>query len=356
MFYLKYRPQTLEEIDSTQIRTKLKQVIIPANVPHAILFSGPKGVGKTSAARITAKIVNCQKNAFSDSKQKSTDPCNKCESCIAISKGSMVDVIEIDGASNRKIDDIREIISSARFSPVSGQYKIFIIDEVHMLTREAFNALLKTLEEPAASTIFLLATTEIEKLPRTIVSRCMTINCSPASTEEIIRMLKRITEKEKIKTDQKTLETIALYSDHSFRDAAKILDEAFHSNILNPEGIKKIVGLAHTDDQILHSLADYDLKLTTELIKKYETSGGSFKALIEFMLSELHQHLLAKCQASSSDKKKYRFDIKQTSQLIKLLSEAYSNLKYSPIESLPLQMAVCDYFLKNKQLVQNNQK
>ncbi|MFN3978738.1 MAG: DNA polymerase III subunit gamma/tau, partial [Sulfurihydrogenibium azorense] len=175
MFYLKYRPQTIEEIDNERVRERIKIVLRSKTIPHAFLLTGPKGIGKTSTARIIAKTINCQNNLFSQ-KSNSIEPCNICSICQSIIKGYSTDIVEIDAASARGIEEIKELINQIKFYPLQTRYKVYIIDEVHMLTKEAFNALLKTLEEPPSSTIFILASTELEKIPKTIISRCFRLN------------------------------------------------------------------------------------------------------------------------------------------------------------------------------------
>jgi DNA polymerase-3 subunit gamma/tau len=172
-------------LDLTAIRTNLTQVFASGHFPQALLFAGPKGTGKTSAARLVAKAVNC-------SHLQKGEPCNHCSSCLAIDAGNDLDLLEIDAASNRGIDDIRELRDKIRLSPVKNRYKIYIIDEAQMLTNEAFNALLKTLEEPPAHAIFILCTTVPQKLPETIISRCLRFNFSQAKQDEILRSLTRV--------------------------------------------------------------------------------------------------------------------------------------------------------------------
>jgi DNA polymerase-3 subunit gamma/tau len=176
VFYRKYRPQKIEELDSASVRENLYSIFSKGNYPHAFLFTGPKGLGKTSAARIVAKIVNCEKKA-----KGKIEPCNKCDQCQSIASGSNLDVLEIDGASNRGIDEIRDLREKIKLAPFKASKKVYIIDEVHMLTTEAFNALLKTLEEPPAHVLFILCTTEQHKVPATIASRCFRINFTRAN-------------------------------------------------------------------------------------------------------------------------------------------------------------------------------
>ncbi|PIV01497.1 DNA polymerase III, subunit gamma and tau, partial [Candidatus Shapirobacteria bacterium CG03_land_8_20_14_0_80_39_12] len=186
-FYLKYRPQKFLDLDSSEAREELLKIFKSEKIPHALLFSGPRGIGKTSAARIVAKAVNCEKVQSTEYKEhREFEPCNQCDSCISITNGTNVDILEIDAASNRGIDDIKELREKIKLSPASAKYKVYIIDEAHMLTPEAFNALLKTLEEPPKHAIFILCTTDPEKLPKTIISRCQRINFKKASNKEIV--------------------------------------------------------------------------------------------------------------------------------------------------------------------------
>src|SRR3972149_5898243 len=198
-FYLKYRPQKLEELDIAPVRESLKNVVSSGQIPHAFLFSGPKGTGKTSAARILAKILNCEK--------KGKEPCNKCDQCLSITKGSNIDVIELDAASHRGIDDVRALRDAVKLSPARARRKVYIIDEAHMLTTEASNALLKTLEEPPSHVNFILATTNPEKLIETIRSRATSVSFRKAASDEIVNSLGRIVKGEKIKIEKDALES-----------------------------------------------------------------------------------------------------------------------------------------------------
>lgn len=347
MFYQKYRPQILAEIDNQIVREKIKKILLTKRLPHAMLFAGPKGTGKTSTARIFSKAINCLNNFYSE-KNNTIEPCNQCPNCKSITTGSSPDVIEIDAASNRGIDEIREIIEKIKFYPLQSRYKIYIIDEAHMLTKEAFNALLKTLEEPPNSTIFILATTEPEKMPNTIISRCLKIVFSKAKTEEIYNMLKRITAKEKLNFSDKLLTTLAKHADHSFRDAAKILEELAIEFQNNPKSdpeslLNHLLGYRGNYLDLIDYLEKKDQKKALDFIENYDKNGGDFKSLIESSLDFFHQLLLKKNGLVSEPEKDYRFSIKEISLLIKLLHEAYRSLKYSPIEALPLEIAIIDY-------------
>lgn len=344
MFYLKYRPQTIEEIDNEMIRERIKTMLKAKKIPHALLFTGPKGTGKTSTARIIAKIINCE-----NKKTDSVEPCNQCKTCQSIRAGYSIDVLEIDAASSRKIDETRDLINQVKFAPVHSRYKVYIIDEIHMLTSESFNALLKTLEEPPPSTVFILATTEVEKLPKTIISRCLRFNFAKAKESEILRMLKRIIKSENIKIDEKTLKFIAKYSDNSFRDAAKLLEETV-INCPTPgvDDVKRILGLKDENNDLIRLLEKKDIKKTLEFIENYEKNAGNFKILIESLLDRLHLILLKKNRLETNLEEDYSFSLKEISILIKLLQEAYNSLKYSPIESLPLEIAAVEYLNKEK--------
>src|ERR1700722_9521228 len=224
VFYRKYRPQKIDDLDSAAVRDTL-HAVLQNDVSHAFLFTGPKGLGKTSTARIVAKVVNCE--TPKNKREKEIEPCNKCDQCVSITSGNNVDILEIDAASNRGIDEIRELKEKIRLAPVAAKRKVYIIDEVHMLTTEAFNALLKTLEEPPEHAMFILCTTEAHKVPETIISRCFQIMFKPATEEELVRSFKRIVEGEKLKIDDEVLKYIAGLADRGFRDGVKMLEEVY---------------------------------------------------------------------------------------------------------------------------------
>jgi DNA polymerase-3 subunit gamma/tau len=224
--YRRYRPRKISEVAGQEpVSDVIKNAAKAGKLSHAYLFYGPRGCGKTSVARILAKLANCEKRK-SDTKFRETgEPCNECERCREIDEGRSLDVVEIDAASNRGIDEIRELKEGARLTPAYSERKVFIIDEAHQLTKEAFNALLKILEEPPAHVMFILATTEYDKLPATIVSRTQRFAFRRAPVGKITEKLKKIAEAENIKISDEAIEVIASAAEGSFRDAESLFEQ-----------------------------------------------------------------------------------------------------------------------------------
>src|SRR5512134_627739 len=223
----KWRPKTFDDLSGQEPITRiLTNAVTQGKISHAYIFSGPRGVGKTSTARILAKALNCKEGP-------TANPCGVCDSCIGITEGSSVDVIEIDGASNNSVDDIRDLRERVKYAPSGSKYKVYIIDEVHMLSGSAFNALLKTLEEPPSHVIFVLATTEMKKIPATVLSRCQHMPFRRISAGEIKARLKHISDTEDIKISSPALGLVARAADGSMRDSLTILDQisSFSSDI-----------------------------------------------------------------------------------------------------------------------------
>lgn len=339
MFYLKYRPKTISEIDNTRVRGLL-QKLLESKLPHALLFVGQKGTGKTSAARIFAKSINCLQ-------PRGVEPCNECKNCISITNGSFTDVLELDAASNRGIEEVKNLIRETAFFPMVGKYRVFIIDEAHMITSDGFNALLKTLEEPPESVIFILATTNLEKLPKTIVSRCVKVNFGKAKKEDIIEMLKRILKNERKEFDLSILHLIAIHAEDSFRDAAKILEELILQKITNKEEVEKFMGIRGKSN-ILEILEAHDSKKCLQWVEEFSESGGDFKNCIEDLLDRLRELLLVKKGAFVDDELKTSLSAQEIVLLIKLLMDAYQSLRYTPIESLPLEIAFIEFYNQRK--------
>lgn len=360
--YLKYRPKTIAELDNTRVREIVTNVLSSPTIPHALLFIGQKGTGKTSTARIFAKTVNCLNNKFSPllrrssseggtKSLKSIEPCNTCANCMHIDSSSSPDVIELDAASNRGIEDIRNLIKEANFLPMSSRFRVFIIDEAHMITQDAFNALLKTLEEPPSSVIFILATTNADKIPKTISSRCSIINFGKAKPADIVAKLQKICKSEGIKAEEKLLSFISKHSEYSFRDAIKLLEELIIQNKLTYDEGVAFLGLLQQDFlKLVHSS---ELKTALQWLEEFTKSGGNIKYLIEQLLDELRIVLLAKNGVISDDEITVQFTTSDIVKLMKLLTEAYQNLKISPIESLPLEIAVVEFYNGRKSEARN---
>lgn len=346
--YRKYRPQKLLELDLVQVREMLTRAFSSSYLPHALLFSGPKGTGKTSAARIVAKILNCEQRTKNKEQSKTNlEPCNKCSSCLEITSGGHLDIIEIDAASNRGIEEIRDLRDKIKLAPVSAVYKVYIIDEVHMLTNEAFNALLKTLEEPPNHAVFILATTEPEKLPATVVSRCIRIDFHKASIAETVTCLKRVALGEKLQLADDILEHIAQSADGSFRDATKILEQAILEQAFTNEKLNTLLGrTSQTAEKLLVLLSQGESGTVLELVEKMATSGVNFRFLVEDLLHLLHDLLMAEFGVSSdktSVQVKKLFSREQVIALIKLFSRVFVELRSASITHLPLEVAIVEW-------------
>ena len=248
--YRKFRPQTFDEVKGqNHIVTTLKNQIRNQRLGHAYLFCGTRGTGKTTVAKILAKAVNCEHPIDGE-------PCGECETCKSITEGSSLNVIEIDAASNNGVDNIREIKEQVQYSPATGKYKVYIIDEVHMLSIGAFNALLKTLEEPPKYVIFILATTEVHKIPITILSRCQRYDFHRITSNVIKKQLIDLTNQEKVEAEDKALEYIARMADGSMRDALSLLDQCIAFNL----------GKKLTYDATLDVLGTVDIQVYSELL------------------------------------------------------------------------------------------
>ena len=251
---VKYRPKTFEEVAGQQHVTRtLQNALKTGRISQAYLFAGPRGVGKTTTARILAKGLNCEKGV-------TPHPCNRCEICREIDEGKSLDVIEIDGASNRGIEEIRSLREKIRFTPAKARYKVYIIDEVHMLTTEAFNALLKTLEEPPPHVIFIFATTEPRKIPETVISRTQRFDFRPLSKKEIVERLKFVAEREGIEVHPDALLRIAKYADGSLRDGLALLEQlyVFSDGPIKVEDVNQVLGII--DEEIFIKIIEAALK------------------------------------------------------------------------------------------------
>ncbi|MCK5082236.1 MAG: DNA polymerase III subunit gamma/tau, partial [Candidatus Omnitrophica bacterium] len=273
----KHRPQTFDEVVGQEhITDLLTKTIRSDRLTHAYLFCGPRGIGKTSCARILAKSLNCEKGP-------TLIPCGKCSACIEITKGTSFDVLEIDGASNRGIDEIRTLRENVKFAPSYGRYKIYIVDEVHMLTPEAFNALLKTLEEPPEHVKFIFATTAPNKIPATIISRCQRFDFKRISMNIIIDTLSKVSKKEKFKIDQEALYAIGKAAQGSLRDALSILDQlsALSEKGIVSSDVFSMLGLVETQFlfELTDALCEKNCSLCLQTLEKIIDKGKDIKQL-----------------------------------------------------------------------------
>lgn len=348
--YSKYRSQKFKElVGQTHVVRVLTNAIILSRVGHAYLFSGPRGTGKTSIARILAKSLNCISRT-----KKEFEPCNKCSSCREITSGTSLDIIEIDAASNRGIDEIRELREKIRFAPTGKKYKIFIIDEVHMLTREAFNALLKTLEEPPAHAVFILATTELNKVPDTIISRTQSFDFRLFNLEEIEKRLSEIAKEEKIKIDAASINLIAMSAKGGLRDAITLLDQVSNLGEVNEKLTREILGLSSFDSIILflkHLQTGNSQKLLAQVIELCE-NGVELGQFILEILEILRKSLIFKSgleRILDVFTKEERNAISEFSKVIseerlifyiEKLLKAYEETKHTSIAELPLELAI----------------
>ncbi|TSC53914.1 MAG: DNA polymerase III subunit gamma/tau [Microgenomates group bacterium LiPW_16] len=344
VLYRKYRPGKIAEIDSQAVREKLEIILSSGAAPHAFLFAGPKGSGKTSAARIIAKSINCEKN------NGRGEPCNKCPTCLSITNGINLDVLEIDAASNRGIDEIRDLREKIKLAPASARKKVYVIDEAHMLTTEAFNALLKTLEEPPPHALFVLCTTVPEKLPETIISRCTRLDFKRANTDDLIRSLKRAKKGEKREIEEEALLGIASRSEGSYRDAHKLLELVlltYPRAKINVEMVKKVLGEKEVSEDVFEWIIARDAKIGLKMVNTMVEKGVDFKFLTQMILDTLHNHLLANYgiikENFDYNKKFTSLTLADLQKLISLISQASRELRTSPIPQLPLELAIVEW-------------
>ncbi len=302
----KWRPQTFADVAGQEPITRtLQNAIRAGRIPHAFLFTGVRGVGKTTAARIFARALNCERGP-------TPTPCGECAHCEEIARGNSIDVLEIDGASNRGIDEIRQIIENVRYQPAKSRFKIYIIDEVHQVTKDAFNALLKTLEEPPPSVKFILATTEPHRLPATILSRCQRFDFRRIGLREIVQRLGAIAQSEKLKITEGALTLLAREADGSMRDAQSLLEQVLafaapaadkdQSPTIDEARLQDILGL--TQRGILYEISaavlDGDARKCVELIGRAVQQGGDIPRLARDLVEHFRNLLVARIGASGS--------------------------------------------------------
>lgn len=348
--YRKYRPKTFDEVlGQEHVTTTLKNQIISGNIGHAYLFSGTKGTGKTSTAKIFSRAVNCLHPV-------NGNPCNECEICKGIMDESIMDVIEMDAASNRKIEDIRELKDKVIYPPAKAKYKIYIVDEVHMLTNQAFNALLKTLEEPPRHLIFILATTDVQKLPQTIISRCQRFDFRRLTSRDIVSNMRNILDKLNVRIDDSILHLIARNSDGAMRDALSLLDQliSYSSNLTYQDALK-ILGIANMDFifSLVENIKNRKIEDSLLAINDIIQEGKDIIQFIKDLIYHYRNLLIAKTSNNAveimdMDEGMAKEYIKQSSDMtldyilrsIEILNDSEKRMSWSTQPRIILEMAV----------------
>lgn len=343
--YRKWRPRTFDGVvGQTAITDTLKNAIKRGKISHAFLFAGPRGTGKTSCAKIFAKALNC-------TNLQDGEPCNECENCLAADQGTMNDIIEIDAASNNGVDEIRDIRDKVKYAPTQGKYKVYIIDEVHMLSMGAFNALLKTLEEPPEHVVFILATTELQKVPATIISRTQRYNFKRIDQHDLIARMTYILGQEKIDFEEKALEVIAQVADGGMRDSLSILDQilSYDQDKVKYEDALRITGYAAQEkiEQVLLDLLNCETSAALEIVHALLQDGASTKNILDELISLTVKGMLA----IKSNKEETFLTEDYVSELTKIPEEkfyslvqaannALNDLRYTNQQQIPLDVFV----------------
>ena len=294
--YRKYRPSSFDEVVGQQpIIQTLKNAIVQNRIAHAYLFCGPRGTGKTSIAKIFAKMLNCE--------NESNKPCGKCTNCKMVQNGSHPDIIEIDAASNNGVDEVRNLIDKVKYAPMQGKYKVYIIDEVHMMTTGAFNALLKTIEEPPAHVVFVLATTEPNKVIPTIISRCQRFDFNKVSQKDIEKRLSIVCKEENIEIDQEAISLIAQLADGGMRDSLSILDQciAYCSSNITVDNVREIYGVLTTSDigRLFEHLYAHEVDELIQQIQECSDKGMDIKRLTSDFITLLKESIILDYSSNS---------------------------------------------------------
>ena len=328
--YRKYRPQSFANlVGQDHIRTTLMNALKGGKVNHAYLFTGPRGTGKTSTARLVAKAINCLD-------LKDAEPCEACDICRDITDGRLIDLIEIDAASNRGIDEIRDLREKINFSPTRARSKVYIIDEVHMLTKEAFNALLKTLEEPPAHVYFILATTEVHKIPETILSRCQRFDFKRIELGTLVARLGWIAEQEKIEAEPEGLDAIARVAQGGLRDAIGLLEQLSVDGKLTFDHVREVLGITGkvSLEKLYGFLQAGDVQSAIAEISGLYSEGYDLSQFTKDFLELLRQKMLAHVQEGNNK------EVSRILTWIEHFQQAHESAKYATIPQLPLEVAV----------------
>ena len=356
--YRKWRPRTFDSvIGQESITDTLKNAIKRGKVSHAFLFAGPRGTGKTSCAKIFAKALNC-------TNLQDGEPCNECANCIAADKGSMPDIMEIDAASNNGVDEIREIRDKVKYAPTEGKYKVYIIDEVHMLSMGAFNALLKTLEEPPEHVVFILATTELQKVPATIISRTQRYNFKRISKDDLEKRMKYILDQENIKYEDKALAVIAQVADGGMRDALSILDQllSYEKESVNYQDALEITGFAAKEniEKILLALLEQNPESALKLAQTELAQGASSKNILDELIEMATKSLMLIKAGDDNQSTFLSEDFVQKIKdiptnifyrLITLANKALYALRYTNQQQIPLEVFLVEAGSKQEEQV-----
>jgi DNA polymerase-3 subunit gamma/tau len=355
VLYRKWRPQTWDDvIGQPHIIQTLRQAVVSGRVAHAYLFSGPRGTGKTSTARILAKAVNCL------AEDPAARPCNQCHRCTAVNEGAYLDLIEIDAASNTSVEDVRDLRERVPFTPSDGRYKTYIIDEVHMLSAAAFNALLKTLEEPPAHAIFILATTEAHKIPLTVVSRCQRYEFRRLGVEEMVTQLAEMTKAEGLQADREALEAVARQATGSMRDAISLLDQLGSlGEAITLQRTLEMLGSAGSEavQQLTASIAGRDTAEGLQIIHRATDSGADARQFARQMVDYLRGVMMAASgnadlvEAAPETRARMKelagkMDPAVLYRAIRAFSHAAGDLRSGWRPQLPLELALVDSILE----------